>query len=296
MLKKSIFICLFLSHHFSMEGKKKSFSFQTKTIFFPPLNKKVNIILQRHDGPCMLIAIFNSLALKGQISIESGSYTTSQIINEIQTYYPDAYELKKVVNGYYVNPSFDSCNGFEDYPDFLEKLNIKMVHAMAPSKKHKNFNIIKKYNYDSMLFKIIELESSKHHSDELKALQAWNLKVNKQITESGLEQIESQIQEGEVQIFFRKSHFACIYKYLNQVYSLITCRGLGGKNCIWHSLPSPSGDLQYFDQNFNLTLCNPWNEKPSQGNTKKKTSSDLPKSKIENQHKKRAKNNECTIF
>lgn len=282
-----------------MEGKKKSFDFQTKSFYFPPLKKKVNIILQHHDGPCMLIAIFNSLVLKGKISIESGSYTTSQIIYTIQTHCPSVYDLKKVVNGYYVNPSFDSCTGFEDYPDFLNKLNIKMVHAMAPSKKQKNYNIIRKYSYDSMLFKIIELESTKQHSDELKALQAWNSKINKQITESGLEQIESQMQEGEVQIFFRKSHFACIYKHLNQVYSLITCRGLGRKNCIWHSLPSPSGELQYFDHNFNITLCNPWTEGPSskeRAKQKAKSTSSASEAKIESQHKKRVKNNDCTIF
>lgn len=275
-----------------MERKTKSFSFQTKTIFFPPLNKKVNIILQRHDGPCMLIAVFNSLALKGKISIESGSYTTSQIINSIQSLYPKADDLKTVVNGYYVNPSFDSCDSFNDYPDFLEKLEIKMVHAMSPSKRNKNYSIIKKYNYDSMLFRIIELESSKHHSDELKVLKSWNSKLKKQITGEGLDQVQSQIQEGEVQIFFRNSHFACIYKYLNNVYSLITCRGLGGKNCVWHSLPSPSGDLQYFDQNFNITLCNPWTEKNS---TKSKSSSTVSESKTESK-KMRAKNNDCTIF
>lgn len=276
-----------------MEGKKKSFVFQTKTIYFPPLNRKVNILLQHRDGPCMLIAIFNSLALKGQVSIESGVYPASAIIEVIQSYNSQVRGLKKLVNGYYVNPSFDSCTSFEDYPDFLTKLDIKMVHAMTPNKRQKNYNIISKYNYDSMMIKLIELESTKPCSDELKALQSWNSKLKKQVTLSGIDEIESQIKEGEVQIFFRNSHFACIYKYLNHVYSLITCRGLGGKECAWHSLPSPHGEFKYFDQGFNLTVCQPWNEASS--NKKAIQEQKCTKNESEIKHKKHSKNNDCTI-
>ena len=108
MIEKKIFNF----HIIPMEGKKKSFVFQTKTIYFPPLNRKVNILLQHRDGPCMLIAIFNSLALKGQVSIESGVYPASAIIEVIQSYNSQVHGLKKLVNGYYVNPSFDSCTSF----------------------------------------------------------------------------------------------------------------------------------------------------------------------------------------
>lgn len=268
-----------------MEGKKKQFVFQTKTIYFPPLKRKINILLQHRDGPCMLIAIFNSLSLKGKVSIESGVYPASAIIEIIQSYNSQVRGLKKLVNGYYVNPSFNSCTEFENYPDFLTKLDIKMVHAMTPSKKQKNYDIISKYNYELMMIKLIELESSKPCSDELKALRSWNSNLNKQVTSSGIENIESQIQEGEVQIFFRNSHFACIYKYLNHVYSLITCRGLGGKDCVWHSLPTTNGEFQYFDHNFNLTFCKPWTEKQK-----------AQSKPTEVKHKKATKNNDCTIF
>lgn len=272
-----------------MEVKKKSFVFQTKTIYFPPLKRKVDIILQRRDGPCMLIAIFNSLVLKGDISIESGVYPASSIIETIESFNSEVDGLKNLINGYYVNPSFDSCTSFENYPDFLTKLNIKMVHAMTPNKKQKNYDMISKYNYDSMMFKLIELESKKPYSDGLKILRSWNSKLNKQVTLSGIEEIQSQIKEGEVQIFFRNSHFACIYKYLNNVYSLITCRGLGGPKCAWHSLPSPNGEFKYYDQEFNLTTCQPWTEK----------STNVQKGKVkesEAKPKKHSKNNDCTIF
>lgn len=282
-----------------MEGKKRSFTFQTKTIYFPPLKKKVNILLQQRDGPCMLIAIFNSLVLKGKISIECGVYSSSSIISTIQNCDIDAYDLEKLLHGYYVNPSFKSCTEFEDYPDFLSKLDIKMVHAMVPSKKHKNYNIIKKYTYDSMIMKIIELQSSSKSSDELKVLSSWYSKLNKQLTSEGIKEIESKIQEGEVQIFFRNSHFACIYKHLNTVYSLITYSQLAAKNCVWHSLPSSNGEFQYFDQNFNLTYCKPWTEaKQSKEKTKEKQMKVISasKQKVSSKHKKVAKSNECTIY
>ena len=104
--------------------------------------------MQKHDGPCMLITIVNSLVLQGHISIDSGIHSLSTIINIIKSFNPDVYDLDKVIHGYFVNPSFNSCTDFVDYPDFLDKLNIKMVHSMVPSKKQKS--ILKNYNYDSM--------------------------------------------------------------------------------------------------------------------------------------------------
>ncbi|KAK8858011.1 Ubiquitin carboxyl-terminal hydrolase MINDY-2 [Tritrichomonas musculus] len=292
---------MIFSLHFLMEVKKKSFVFQTKTIYFPPLGRKVNILLQHRDGPCMLIAIFNSLAIQGRVSIDSGIYPSSSIIEIIKSCNSDVHGLNKLVNGYYVNPSFSSCTDFQDYPDFLQKLNIQLVHAMTPSKKQKNYDIISKYNYDSMIVRLIDLQSEKPCSDELKALRAWNSKLRKQVTTSGIEDIESQIKEGEVQIFFRNSHFACIYKYLNHVYSLITCRGLGGKNCAWHSLPSANGEFQYYDENFNITFCQPWDSNSTKDKSKQKqksyNTSSSPEMKTEIKHKKQhAKNNDCTIF
>lgn len=286
---------IFFYHIIPMEGKQKSFVFQTKAIYFPPLKRKVNILLQHRDGPCMLIAIFNSLTLKGKISIESGVYPASSIIEIIQSYNPQARGLEKLVNGFYVNPSFDSCTSFEDYPDFLTKLNIKMVHAMTPFKRQKNYKIVSRYNYDSMMIKLIELESTKSYSDELKILQSWNSKLTKQVTSSGIEAIESQILEGEIQIFFRNSHFACIYKHLNSVYSLITCRGLGGKKCAWHSLPSPGGEIQYYDQDFKITLCEPWTKSSPSDKLKQKQMS-TPQKHDTKYKKQLSKNNDCTIF
>ncbi|OHT00766.1 hypothetical protein TRFO_07730 [Tritrichomonas foetus] len=244
--------------------QKKTIVFATKTIFFPPLNKKVNILLQHRDGPCLLIAIFNALVLKGHVSIESGIYSPSSIIELVQNFNPHVHGLKKVVRGYYVNPSFYSCNEFKDYPRFLEKLGIRLVHAMIPEKNNKNYELITKFDYDSLMMRMIELDiesgNSKNCADELKALRNWNNRLGRQVTDSGIEAIEQQIAEGEVQIFFRNAHFACIYKHLNHVYSLITCKGLGAVHCAWHSLPNSKGDFTYFDENFIQTVCKPWEE------------------------------------
>lgn len=243
-----------------MEEKKKSINFHTRTIYFPPLKKEVNILLQKHDGPCLLIAIFNSLVIKGKVSIKSGIYSSSSIINIIQDYNPEVHELEKVVNGYYVNPSFNSCTDFIDYPEFLNKLGIRLMHSMIPSKWQMKYSVIKNCNYDSLVNQIVELDSSKHCSSLLRALKSWYSKISKQITQAGVKQIEKEIQEGEALIYFRKSHFACIYKYSNHVYSLLTFRGHWSKNCVWSSLPSANEERQYFDMNFEMTYCKSWEE------------------------------------
>ena len=256
-----------------MEKRRKKFFFATKCIFFPPLNKRVNILLQHREGPCLLVAIFNSLVLRGKISIESGIYPSNIIIDIISNVSPHVHHLKKTLNGYIVNPTFKSCFGFKEYPSFLERLDIKMVHAMIPDKEDKHHDIIEKYDYEGMQMKMVDLDSSNSSNDlqklnkknkkkkiidEFKVLQDWNNKIIKQITKTGLKQIKNNINEGETQIFFRNAHFVCIYKYNNHVYSLITCKGPGGPRCVWNSLPDSNGDFSFYDENFTQTLCNPW--------------------------------------
>ena len=102
-----------------------------------------------------------------------------------------------------------------------------------------------------MQLKLVELDSSKNCSKDLKVLKSWNAQIRKQMTSSGIKQITKQIKEGEAQIYFRNSHFACIYKYKKHVYSLLTCKGPWRNNCIWRFLPSKFYDYKYFDMNSN---------------------------------------------
>lgn len=272
------------------DEKKSSTLFRTKTIYYPPLQKRVNILLQRNDGPCMLVAIFNSLVLKGKVKIEKNTYSASEIIDVIRSYDSGVHGLSKVVHGFYVNPSFESVTSFEEYPAFLRKLNIQMVHAMTPCKSQKHYEIITHHNYDSLQLRLVELESINSKEDEIKVLQSWNRKIQKQLTNAGINEVESTLNEGDVCIFFRNSHFAVITKYRGQCYSLITCRGLGGQTASWHSLPSISGDFQYFDERFNITYCNPWEEAQV---TEKKSQNDS--TKVSKKHRKASKKSGCTI-
>ena len=272
--------------------KKRCILFATKRIFFPPLNKHVQILLQHRDGPCLLIAIFNCLVLQGKISIDMGVYSSSVIIDMIKSTCPHLHGLKKLVKGYYLNPSFYNCREFTDYPKFLEKLGITLVHAMIPEKNNKNFELISKYDYDSLQMKLIELDTYKDNCpDDLKALKNWNNRLGRQVTNAGIEAIEDQIKNGDVQIFFRNAHFACIYKHLGKVYSLITCKGLGSVHCAWHSLPNASGDFTYFDENFIQTVCNAWDSKPQHP----KGSNSALKTEKNHKNKKASKKNDCTI-
>ena len=43
--------------------------FQTRSFIYSPLNKKVTILIQDQNGPCMLIAIFNALVLKNKVKM-----------------------------------------------------------------------------------------------------------------------------------------------------------------------------------------------------------------------------------
>lgn len=118
-----------------------------------------------------------------------------------------------------------------------------MFHSMVPSHNDKIYQIISKYDYDSLQAKVIELETTNYEGNELKELQLWNKMIRKQITENGIESIEFQMKEGEIGIYFRNFHFVCICKYLGHIYSLITlCKGNGLQNCCWHFLQKPNGE------------------------------------------------------
>lgn len=262
--------------------------FQTRSFIFSPSNKKITILLQKDNGPCMLIAIFNCLALKNKIKIQPGKYSASLIIDLIIGTCPQLIDfgenLLSLVNGCSVNPVFSSCNEFKEYPEFLRLLNLQMYHGMLPDPASSSFDIVSGYDYESLEMKILDLESTTYllnnnsenspnntNSTEQPASKENNLQLNsedkkllaylkdfhrriqRQITDIGIEAIDGAMQNGDAVIFFRSSHFSVLIKHMNRVFSLITDESFNGSNCVWETLPNENGDSKYFDQDFILS-------------------------------------------
>lgn len=273
--------------------------FQTRSFIFGPSNKKITILLQKDNGPCMLIAIFNCLALKNKVKIQPGSYPASLIIDLIIGTCPKLVDfgdnLLSLVDGCSINPVFSSCNEFKEYPEFLKLLNIQMYHGMLPDPTTPSFDVVSGYDYESLEMKILDLESttyllnnnsenspaktnqleqpnSKENNIQLSLedkkllayLKDFHAHIQRQITDIGIEAIDGAMKNGDVVIFFRSSHFSVLFKYMNRVFSLITDESFNGSNCVWETLPNEKGDSKYFDQDFilsSLTMKNKTSKK-----------------------------------
>lgn len=262
--------------------------FQTRSFIYAPLNKKITILLQKKNGPCMLIAIFNCLALKNKIKIQPGSYSSSLIIDLIIGTCPKLVEygenLLSLLDGCSINPIFSSCNEFKEYPEFLKLLKIQMYHGMLPDPTTSSFDIVSNYDYESLEMKILDLESTTYllnknrensenntNTDDqtpsketnlqlcnedkkiLAYLKNFHSKIQRQITDIGIEAIDGAMKNGDVVIFFRSSHFSVLVKHMNRIFSLITDESYNGSNCVWETLPNENGDSKYFDQDFILS-------------------------------------------
>lgn len=287
--------------------------FRTKTIKSPVLQKDITIILQKHNGPCMLIAIFNLLVLKGRVSICPGRYSSSQIIDLIIGVCPELAELSdnllSLVNGCNVNPIFSSCNEFRGYPEFLKILNIKMYHGMLPDPATPIYDIVQNYDYEQLEMKIFELESnlrlinsqnvsggfnensgsiqdSEHKRESniqlkehdrllLEQLKYFYNMIQRQVTNFGISVIDSAMQNGDVVIFFRSSHFSVLTKYMNRVFTLITDECFIKTNYVWETLPNENGESKYFDEDFILSSLTE-NQKTSKPSQQKTTNTQKP--------------------
>ncbi|OHT00646.1 hypothetical protein TRFO_32605 [Tritrichomonas foetus] len=268
--------------------------FNTRTFFYEPLSKNITILMQSSNGPCMLIAIFNCLVLRNQLEIQPGKYSTSVIISYIYSICPtiENLNLDMLVSGYNINPIFSACTDFKDYPRFLEYLKIPMYHGMLPDPTTAVFPLVSELDYESFSIQALEsFSSSSFNLLEKESLLAFFDVIQRQVTQFGLDVVETAMKNNDVAIFFRSNHFSVLIKHMNRVFSLITDESYLSSNCIWETLPSEKGESKYFDQDFILASLNneipkktqPAQQKqtPNYGNT---TMNNYPANNTQNIH------------
>ena len=223
--------------------------FITRDIFYLPMNKNIKIITQNVNGPCMLIAIANVLALKGEITFTDEIYSLESLVETIREINPKLPDLSNLIHGCNINPIFTNCANFKDYPDFLEMLNIKMFHSIVCDSKAPYFDQISQYDYDSFEMKLLEsLETP--NDDQTSILNEWNESILKQATPYGVEQIKNSMCDEEVAIYFRGNHFSAILKNDGQIYNLITAADFSNSQYVWQSVQVNLGDSEFYDPFF----------------------------------------------
>lgn len=224
--------------------------FETRTLFFEQLNRKVTVFMQNENGPCMLLAVLNALSLKGRVKIAPGTYDADTLIAFVMDICPEAGDLGYLANGCDIIPCFSSCKDFRDYPNFLSDLKLTMLHAMIPDPESKIFELVVGEDYDSLTLKLTDDNVDVILRAEL---ENWWDVIQQQVTKIGLEVIDSAMQNGDIAIFFRANHFCVLFKTMNRVFSLVTDKGFMNTNCFWESLPDERGASKFFDDKFILS-------------------------------------------
>lgn len=228
-----------------------SFSFTTRVFYFEPLKKQVAIVVQNENGPCMLIAIVNTLILTNRVVLPSGTYSPMQLVDIIMGVCPEVGDISFLVEGCDIIPHFSSCDKFTDKPAFLDELGIKMYHSMIPNPMNPHFAFISDHDYNELQVRLADLKSDLvTDANEINMIEEWLDVIKGQVTKLGLEVIQSGMNEGESVIYFRANHFSVLYKHNSRVFALLTDDGFLHTPCIWETLPDEKGESKYFDETF----------------------------------------------
>lgn len=230
--------------------------FTTRNVYYLQMDKNIKILIQDFNGPCLLIAIVNALILQGKITLQENKYTLSSIVHILQNYNNELPELDGLIYGFDINPCFNDCSNFKDYPAFLKSLNLKMVHSIVCDPKLPAYQKVSNLDYDTFQIKLVELESDDvkdNNNAEYKKdpILEWNDSVKAQTTKYGIKNIHSTLSEHEVAIYFRANHFSVITKHNGKVFCLLTDESFNETEYVWESIPDETGDSLFYDSFFN---------------------------------------------
>ncbi|KOG96128.1 ubiquitinyl hydrolase 1 DI49_5274 [Saccharomyces eubayanus] len=239
------------------------------------------ILLQNENGPCALLALANVLILspshtkisceliklvnKGnevplgelvQVLANIGLQFTDKAgtdINELLTILP---QLHKGLN---VNPKFNGSFENSKEMSIFRLFDVDLVHGWVIDNRIDD--AIKEkvchYSYESaqrILTQAADINSglmkednSKEILDDAMHIELFLNESPTQLTDIGLRQLREKTLQNTYSILFRNDHFSTLYKYKDQLYTLVT--DFGFKNCtgiVWQSLGSVDGSGDAF--------------------------------------------------
>lgn len=244
--------------------------------------EQVQIVTQNENGPCPLLAIANVLILSKRVAIPSiqecitanqimeyiGDYILSSgpqnaneavILNYQQNMHDAISIMYKLQTGIDVNVKFTGPRNFELTPECLvfDILNIGLYHGWLIDPQDSQIsNAVGNLSYNQLVEKIIE-SKDKNSSEAIvrEGLLAESfLEQNaSQLTYHGLCELNSEIKEEELCVFFRNNHFNTLYKFKGKLYLLVTDQGyLNQSKIIWETLADVDGESQFVNEAFEI--------------------------------------------
>lgn len=207
--------------------------------------RKVPTLLQSRDGPCALLAVANSLLLRGTLSLDEDLLLVSadSLISRLVRLCQDMNEhsiakdanarvgisevvgrLPLLLRGLLLNCGFSSCTDFEFTVDLglFDCLGVKLYHVwVAPEicEFAPTFNsLAEQIAVCSELQSELEQRSGTPTPEEQERLdrgswmRQWLDENRSQATIQGLRELQTRVSNQEVCVLFRNNHFSTVYK------------------------------------------------------------------------------------
>merc|ERR1719494_1483332 len=186
---------------------------------------------------------------------ERGEENSEILLNYEQNMHDSISIMYKLQTGMDVNVKFSGVTEFEYTRECIvfDLLQIALYHGwLVDPQDEELVKAIDGSSYNQLVEKII---TSKDGDTEevhrgLLAEEFLNSTAS-QLTYHGLCELNSNIQEEELCVFFRNNHFSAVYKHKGELFLLVTDQGfLTEPNVIWETLSNIEGDGFFADAKF----------------------------------------------
>lgn len=236
------------------------------------------IITQNENGPCPLISIVNVLLLRDKLALPEGCKVVSaeQLLGylgdlvlrlstdntepDLQRNINDAVTiLPRLSTGLDVNVKFTGVSHFEYTNEQLifDILDINLYHGWLVDPQMEDLCLaVNSLSYNQLVEKIITNNGSKDSELVSQSLIAQHFLEDSasQLTYHGLCELNSNIGEQNLGIFFRNNHFSTIFKRNGELFLLVTDQGfLAQKDVVWETLANIEGDSRFVNSSFQTT-------------------------------------------
>ncbi|SIO73450.1 Protein FAM63A [Babesia microti strain RI] len=233
------------------------------------------IVLQSDNGPCPFLALINILLLRHMISlpidIKSVEFdylctTVIDILVESHTQL-DIDQLKYTMLD--MQRGIDVDCGFKNIYDItisseidiFKHFGINFVHGWVVSTYDTYYYpILYRFTYNKLMDQLVLYQTqgttdgsnneSELSSEEVDIVNNFIKNYSSQLTEEGLIQLVTNLQENELAILFYNNHCTVVLKYNKELYCLVTDIGYRENSCVWEKLDNIYNDTSFYDDKF----------------------------------------------
>lgn len=257
-------------------SKKVQEPYKLKQIKFK--GRDLKILLQNSNGPCPLLALTNSLIIRGRVQIAHQTeingdalshilvdYLFSEHVREVNVDVGELFMLLgKFREGMQLNIEFDCVRGVEVSPStrIFENFGIPIYHSWVISEREDaartGGQILAMKSYDKILFEIMRMENGELAGDDCVAAVVAcrqfleDSKSQSTIYGLGLLMEDTNLDDGLPVAYFRNNHFSTMIKSPDgRVWSLVTDEWCAGGANVWESI-TVDGDSEFTGNDFGL--------------------------------------------